>query len=106
VTFGGANATVAASRSDLKKAFLVLEDMGLILVPYQNAADAADPGGAQLIDLATSSLTLRGSAAHTGLLERAFPVQNDLAAFSDQVLQIIDIGNRDAPSMVGQLDLQ
>jgi hypothetical protein len=106
VTFGGANATVAAARSDLKKAFLVLEDMGLILVPYQNAADAADPGGAQLIDLATSSLTLRGSAAHTGLLERAFPVQNDLAAFSDQVLQIIDIGNRDTPSMVGHLDLQ
>jgi hypothetical protein len=105
VTFGDPGATVAASRSDLKKAFLVLEDMGLILVPFQNTADMADPGGAQLIDLAASSLTLRGSAAHTGLLERAFPVQKDLAAFSDQVLQIIDIGNRDAPSTVAHLDL-
>jgi uncharacterized secreted protein with C-terminal beta-propeller domain len=105
VTFGGDTAAVAASSSDLKKAFLVLQQMGLILVPYQNVGNTADPGGTQLIDYAPGGLTLRGAASHTGLLLRAFPVQNDVAAFSDQYLQVMDITNRDTPATVATLNL-
>ena len=105
VTFGDKNAAVAASRSDLKKALMVLPPMNLILVPYQMDAGKEGQGSTQLIDLATAGLKLRGTAPHSGLLERAFPVRNDLAAFSDQDLQIIDITNRDTPATAAQLDL-
>jgi hypothetical protein len=103
VAFGTQDASVAASRSDLRKAFLVLQPMGLILVPYQSVSMSV--GGTQLIDLGAGGLSLRGAAPHMGLLERAFPVQIDVAAFSDQNLQVIDITNRDSPATVAQLKL-
>ena len=103
VSFGTQDAAVAASRSDLRKAFLVLQQAGLILVPFQSASMGV--GGTQLIDLGASALTLRGVAPHMGLLERAFPVQKDLGAFSDQNFQVIDITNRDTPATLAQLKL-
>jgi hypothetical protein len=105
VTFGGQNATIAASQNDLQKVFLVLPGMGLVLVPYRNTGSTSDPGGTQLIDLGTGGLQLRGMAPHTGLIERAFPLQQDVAAFSDQDLQVLDITNRDAPATLAQLPL-
>jgi hypothetical protein len=113
VTFGGTQSTIAANRDDLKKAFLVLNSLGLILVPYQNAGPTTqDAGGTQvnqsatqLIDLGASSLTLRGMAPHQGLVERAFPVQNDVVAFSTESLQVIDISNRDQPTTAAQINL-
>jgi len=115
VGFGGTQSTIAANRDDLKKAFLVLNSLGLILVPYQNAgmttqdAGTQDAGGSpsatQLIDLGASSLTLRGMAPHEGLVERAFPVQNDVVAFSTASLQVIDISNRDKPATAAQIGL-
>jgi uncharacterized secreted protein with C-terminal beta-propeller domain len=113
VSFGGTQSTVAANRDDLKKAFLVLNSLGLILVPYQNADPTTqDAGGTQvnqsatqLIDLGASSLTLRGMAPHQGLVERAFPVQNDVVAFSTESLQVIDISNRDQPTTAAQINL-
>jgi hypothetical protein len=118
VSFGGTQSTVAANRDDLKKAFLVLNSLGLILVPYQNAglttqdAGTQDAGGTQvnqsatqLIDLGASSLKLRGMAPHQGLVERAFPVQNDVVAFSPESLQVIDISNRDQPTTAAQITL-
>jgi hypothetical protein len=122
VSFGGTQSTIAANRDDLKKAFLVLNSLGLILVPYQNAAPTSqdagstpttqDAGGTQvnqsatqLIDLGASSLTLRGMAPHQGLVERAFPVQNDVMAFSTESLQVIDISNRDQPTTAAQINL-
>jgi hypothetical protein len=87
--------------------------LGLILVPYQNANPTTqDPSGTQvnqsatqLIDLGASSLTLRGMAPHQGLVERAFPVQNDVVAFSTQSLQVIDISNRDQPTTAAHISL-
>jgi hypothetical protein len=112
VTFGGTQSTIAANRDDLKKAFLVLNSLGLILVPYQNADPTTQDSGTQvnqsatqLIDLGPSSLTLRGMAPHQGLVERAFPVQNDIVAFSPESLQVIDISNRDQPITAAQINL-
>jgi hypothetical protein len=112
VSFGGPQSTIAANRDDLKKAFLVLDSLGLILVPYQNVdTTSQDPSGngtqsaTQLIDLSPASLTLRGMAPHQGLVERAFPVQNDVVAFSTTSLQVIDISNRDQPATAAQIGL-
>ncbi|MHB8421077.1 MAG: beta-propeller domain-containing protein [Myxococcales bacterium] len=107
VTFGGAASSIAASRDNLKKAFLVLDTLGLILVPFQNVDPATNQpsGGTQLIDLNAASLTLRGMASQQGLVERAFPVQSDVVAFSEQWLQVIDITNQDRPATVTQLGL-
>jgi hypothetical protein len=35
---------------------------------------------------------------------RAFPVQNDVVAFSDESLQVLDITNRDTPTTAAELD--
>ena len=109
VDFGGAQSTIAANRDDLKKAFLVLNTMGLILVPFQNVDPTSTTttqaeSATQLIDLNPTSLTLRGAAPHNGLVLRAFPVQNDVVAFSDESLQVLDITNRDTPTTAAELD--
>ena len=57
----------------------------------------------QLEDLGDSMLALRGMAPHDGLVKRTFPVQNDLVAFSDQTLQVLDISDRDKPTTAAQL---
>jgi hypothetical protein len=108
VDFGGAQSTIAANRDDLKKTFLVLNTMGLILVPFQNVDPTSTTttpaqSATQLIDLNPTSLTLRGAAPHNGLVLRAFPVQNDLVAFSDESLQVLDITNRDTPTTAAEL---
>jgi hypothetical protein len=109
VDFGGAQNTIAANRNDLKKAFLVLNAMGLILVPFQNVNPTSTTttpaqSATQLIDLNPTSLTLRGAVPHNGLVLRAFPVQNDVVAFSDESLQVLDITNRDTPTTAAELD--
>ena len=107
VSFGGTQSTIAANRNDLAKAFLVVNSMGLILVPFQNVdpTTTQDQSDVQLIDLGASSLTLRGMAPHQGLVLRAFPVQNDVVAFSNQTLQVLDISDRDQPVTAAQLNL-
>lgn len=109
VDFGGDQSMIAANRDDLKKAFLVLDSMGLILVPYQDVDPTSTdmnvaPSATQLIDLNATSLTLRGAAPHNGLVLRAFPLQSDIVAFSDESLQVLDITNRDAPVTAAELD--
>jgi hypothetical protein len=112
VTFGSGYGWVNAAPDDLRKAFQVLDAEGLVLVPFQGW----DPkswswvGGVQLIDLGRSALTLRGFLAHPGQVQRAFPVgvagvTGQLAAFSDQRLQLFDATDRDAPRERAGLDL-
>jgi hypothetical protein len=109
VTFGGTQSTIPANRDDLRKAFLVVNSMGLILVPFQNVdrattTETMGQSDTQLIELSPSSLTLRGMAPHNGLVLRAFPVQNDVVAFSDQSLQVLDIANLDVPTTAAEID--
>ncbi len=107
VDFGGPYSAVTASSDDMKKAFQVLPTMNLILVPFQSWDDNnyQYTGGTQLIDFTGPSLTLRGFAQHDGSIERAFPVQNDIVAFSNRSLQVLDASDRDHPMTVAQIDL-
>jgi hypothetical protein len=109
VTFGSGYGWVSAAPDDLRKAFQVLDAQGLVLVPFQGW----DPkswswvGGVQLIDLGASTLALRGLLAHPGQVSRAFPLgpAGQLAALSDQRLQLVDATDRDAPRERAGLDL-
>ncbi len=110
VEFGSQYSAVTVNADDMKKAFQVLPSLNLVLVPFQSWDDTNYQynGGTQLIDFAGSSLTLRGFAAQAGSIERAFPLgnaQNDLVAFSNRSLQVIDASDRDNPTTVAQLDL-
>jgi hypothetical protein len=106
VSFGGAGSTIAANRDELAQAFLVLDSLDLILIPFQSSAQAAqDQSVTQLIDLGPSSLTLRGQASQKGFVERAFPVGSDVVAFSNESLQVLDISDRDQPTTAGQVGL-
>ena len=107
VDFGQQYSYLNVSNDDFRKAFQVLDDQGLILVPFQSwdSTNWTYAGGTQLIDLGTNALTLRGFAEHAGSIERAFPVQDKLAALSDRSLQILDATNRDQPTTVASLDL-
>ncbi len=107
VSFGSAYTQVSASIDDMKKAFQVLGPLGLILVPFQSwdYTSYTYSGGTQLIDLGAKSLTLRGLAPQQGYVQRAFPVQDKIVAFSDRSLQVLDISNRDQPTPIGKLDL-
>jgi hypothetical protein len=109
VTFGSQYSAVNASTNDMKKAFQVLTNMspGLILVPFESWDDTSYTynGGTQLIDLNATSLTLDGMASQQGFVERAFPVQNEIVAFSDQTLQVLDASNRNNPVTVAQIDM-
>jgi hypothetical protein len=109
VSFGSEYSAVNASTNDMKKAFQVLTNLnpGLILVPFESWNDTtyAYNGGTQLIDLGPTSLTLDGMASQEGFVERAFPVQNNIVAFSDQTLQVLDASDRNNPKTVAQLDM-
>ena len=112
VLVGDGSGGVSAAPDDMRKAFRVLDAVGLALVPYQGW----DPttwrwiGGLQLVDfdLAAGSLTKRGFVPHPGSISRAFPLPGRaawLAALSDERLQIVDAADRDAPVERAALDL-
>lgn len=114
VVFGASFGWVPVSSDDLRKAFIVLDPPpagpGLILVPVQgwDAASWRYQGGTQLVDWTRDALTLRGFLAHPGVVKRAFPVDAAaarLVALSDEALQTVDAGDRDAPRELARLDL-
>jgi hypothetical protein len=112
VLVGTGSGSVAASPDDLRKAFRVLDEAGLLLVPYQGweAASWRWVGGVQLVDfdLAAGSLTKRGFAPHRGAISRAFPLPGRpgwVGALSDERLELLDASDRDAPAARAGLDL-
>jgi len=87
------------------KAFKVLPDMGLIMLPYtdlngwwwwgRRVEDAVS-----LIDLTTNDLTLRGALSSIGTVERPFIQNGDLYVLSQRSFQIADIENRSRPESI------
>ncbi|MGC4001393.1 MAG: beta-propeller domain-containing protein [Anaeromyxobacter sp.] len=102
-------AFVPASPDDLQKAFQVLDEQGLILLPYQgyDRETWSWSGGTQLFSFTRDTLVQEGFVAHLGDLKRAFPTDaaGVLGAFSDQALQTIDARDRAHPVQLGQVDL-
>jgi len=112
VLVGTGSGGVAASADDMRKAFPVLDALGLVLVPYQgwDAETWKWIGGLQLVDvdLAAGTLAKRGFVTHQGSITRAFPVPGRsgwLATLSDERLQLVDAADRGSPVERAGLDL-
>lgn len=106
VHFGGDWGEVAEDQNRIHKAFTILDDEQLVLVPFQGWS--YDEGnyecygdyhsGVQLIDWMDDDLTLRGVAPARGRARRAFTHRDRLLTLSDTELASFDFSDRDNPA--------
>jgi hypothetical protein len=114
VNFGGQWASFSEDQDRIHKAFNILPDAGLILVPF-SGWDYTEPteeecsygtylSGIQLVDMSTETLTLRGMAPQVGEARRGFLVNGTLFGVSDNSVQTFNIEDRDAPEALDMLE--
>lgn len=111
VELGGSWSLLPEDQNRIHKAVQVLDDHGLILVPFASygrwdgTSCAQIQSGIQLIDYSANDLVLRGVAPQYGLPRRSFLVNGRLLAMSDRHVSTYDVTSRDAPAKTGELDL-
>ena len=114
VNFGGNWASLPEDQDRIQKAFAILDDLGLILVPFSGSSDTKlgdvycnynYRSGIQMVDLTGDDLTLRGAAPSRGEARRAFIHAQKLLSVSDESVDTFDITNRDQPAAVGKLSI-
>jgi hypothetical protein len=108
VNFGGEWGWFAEDQDRIHKAFKVLDEAGLVLMPFSGwsyteldvngCGNGTWNSGVQLIDWANDALTLRGIAPTLGSARRGFLHNERLFAMSDDRVESFDITNRDAPT--------
>jgi hypothetical protein len=100
---------VPARPDDLRKAFQVLDDRGLVLVPFQgfDRGTWRWSGGTQLLTFGRDALDLGGFVPHAGAVKRALALDPPglLAAWSDESLQTIDAADPLDPVELAAIDL-
>ncbi|HEX2879428.1 MAG TPA: beta-propeller domain-containing protein [Polyangiaceae bacterium] len=114
VNFGGDWAWLAEDQDRIHKAFNILDDAGLILVPFSGFVDdSLDPyqcaggwqSGVQLVDWNADSLQLRGVAPARSQARRGFLHDERLFAMSDERVEAFDITDRDHPVTTSTVSL-
>lgn len=110
VAFGEGFTGASNVHTQVAKTFSILDDEGLILVPYGGnyffkPCAGTLGSGVQLIDFTDTTLTRRGVAPQVGFAERALWHRDHLLGVGDNALQAFDITNRDAPVVSGKLDI-
>jgi hypothetical protein len=103
VNFGGDWGSLPEDQDRIHKVFRVLDDEGLILVPYQgySRSEPSDYcggksiGGVQLIEYANDTLKARGSAPSDVQVRRALVHNEHLLAVSDQRVESFSMADRD-----------
>jgi hypothetical protein len=88
-----------------EKAFTVLPDAGLILVPYQGWSTNGWASSVQLIDLNQDSLKARGTIEHSMQPRRATQVENRIISISGRELLVVSAQDRDHPTTTAALEL-
>jgi hypothetical protein len=89
-----------------EKAFSVLPDAGLILVPYQGSFDAGGYASrVQLIDLSETTLKARGSIEHQFQPRRATVHGNRILSIAGNELLVVDATDRDKPVVKSEAEL-
>ena len=88
-----------------EKAFAVLPEAGLILVPYGEWASGGYATQVQLIDLGNDTLAKRGVIAHQMQPRRATAYGDRILSVSGKELMVVDAGDRDRPSVTATLVL-
>ena len=112
VNFGEGYGWVPTEMNDMHKAFKVLDDLHLIMVPFSSWSHTNNRpiSGAQLIDYyfdpAARHLTKRGLIEHSGWIEQALPFNDStVMTVSNEAFQMVDISNRDKPQIIKVLEL-
>jgi len=108
VTLDGAWGWIPSERDDFAKVFRVLPELGLIVFPFQawDYENWTYIGGVQLVDVNASQLTKRGLIGNAGWVERGVPYgDRTVLTLSSEVFQVMDIADRDHPSLRGRLEL-
>lgn len=114
VHFGGDWASFAEDQNRIHKSFAILEELGLLLVPFSGwEYDTGDDygcwgryqSGVQLVDWSDDTLGLRGVAPAHGRARRALIHKDRMIAMSDKSVETFDIGDRDAPLKTDDLPL-
>lgn len=86
-----------------EKAFKVLPEAGLILVPLSSYDQTGYVSGVQLIDLNADNLVARGQIQHTVSPRRATVHRDRVLVVSATDLLSVDITNRDQPTVAADL---
>src|SRR5262249_26869796 len=94
----GQNSSWSEANSD-EKAFNVMPDAGLILLPYQGDYTNGYASRIQLIDLNRDSLALRGTIDHAAQPRRATVHQDRILSLSGEELLTVDAPDRDQPKI-------
>ncbi|MBP9113053.1 MAG: beta-propeller domain-containing protein [Polyangiaceae bacterium] len=111
VNFGKGWAQLAEDQDRIHKSFQVLDDAGLMLVPFASYGRwwggncEKGQSGIQLIDFSRDSLTLRGVAPQHGQPRRAFLAKDRLFGISDRNVSVFSIQDRDKPAQTTELGL-
>jgi hypothetical protein len=113
VHFGGDWASFAEDQNRIHKAFTILDDEQMILVPHTGWE--YDEGnyecygnyhsGVQIIDWLADDLTLRGVVPSRGQARRAFTHRERIVTLSDVELATFDYSDRDAPAARDDLSI-
>jgi hypothetical protein len=93
------------------KAFKILDDDGIILLPFQTWGE--DPitgrwtysGGLQLFSFTADDLEARGAVEQKGYVKRALPIGDRVMSVSDHVAFTLNIDDLDAPEVTAEVEL-
>jgi uncharacterized secreted protein with C-terminal beta-propeller domain len=113
VNFGGDWSWLAEDQDRIHKAFNVIDEAGLILMPFSGYSSSASDvcyyggwqSGIQLIDWSNDTLQIRGVAPSKSQSRRGFLYEDRLFAVSDERVETFDIANRSAPLAKASLPL-
>ncbi len=102
----GANYSWSVANYD-EKAFAVLPDAGLVLVPFSGDATNGYTSALQLIDYSPAELRARGQVRSSSGLSyrRATVFKERILSLSDWELASVDATDRDNPTIRGRLEL-
>lgn len=99
----GQNSSWSEANSD-EKAFGVLPDAGLILVPYSSYSTTQEEG-VQLIDFNRDTLTKRGFISHQVQARRSTLHRDRILSISGRELLSVDATDRDNPRVQSETEL-
>ncbi len=88
-----------------EKAFSILPDAGLLLVPYQGYSSNGYASRVQLIDFNATTLKARGTIEHEFQPRRATVLGDRIVSIDGRELLIVDAANRDKPVVTAETEL-
>lgn len=94
----------------IHQVFKVLDDLGMILVPYngwseRNAGCGTYQSAVQIVDFTRDDLVLRGAAPTEGAIRRALIHGERLIGVSEQHVDSFNLADRNTPTRVAHLPL-